>query len=102
VQLRCDGWRGLWLLLALVGVKVESLLQLTAKRLGGLGVSDVIKKSDERFVLYVRPFDSDDVILPKPRPPLLSRLFSFTPFPVRIDQDLLIRICLTSLMVIDR
>lgn len=78
----------LWLLLALVGVKVAGLLQSTAKRLGGLSVSDVIKKSDQRFVLYLRPFDTDDVTLPKPRLPLLSRLFSFTPFPVRIEQEL--------------
>jgi hypothetical protein len=78
----------LWLLLALAGVKVAGLLQSTAKRLGGLSVSDVIRKSDERFVLYLRPFDADDVILPKPRLPLLSRLFSFTPFPVRIEQEL--------------
>ena len=31
----------LWLLLALVGVKVAGLLQSTAKRLGGLSISDV-------------------------------------------------------------
>lgn len=48
----------------------------------------MIKKSDQQFVLYLRPFDADDVILPKPRLPLLSRLFSFTPFPVRIEQEL--------------
>jgi hypothetical protein len=78
----------LWLLLALIGVKVASLLQSIAKRLGGLSVSDVIKKPGEQFVLYLRPFDTDDVILPKPRLPLLSRLFSFTPFPVRIEQEL--------------
>ena len=78
----------LWLLLALVGVKGASLLQSTAKRLGGLGVSDILKKPNERFVLYLRPFDTDDVVLPKPRLPLLSRLFSFTPFPVRIEQEL--------------
>ena len=64
------------------------MLQSTAKRLGGLGVSDVIKKSDQQFVLYLWPFDADEVILPKPRLPLLSRLFSFTPFPVRIEQEL--------------
>jgi hypothetical protein len=78
----------LWLLLAVGGVKGASLLQSTAKRLGGLGVSDVLKKPNERFVLYLRPFDTDDVVLPKPRLPLLSRLFSFTPFPVRIEQEL--------------
>ena len=85
----------LWLLLSLVGVKGASLLQSIAKRLGGLSVSDVIRKSDERFVLYLRPFDTDDVILPKPSLPLLSRLFSLTPFPCGSSRS-----CLTSRMVI--
>jgi len=76
------------LLLALAGVKVATLLQSTAKRLGGLSISDVIKKSDDRFLLYLRPFDIDEVILPTPRLPLLSRLISFRPFPVRIEEEL--------------
>jgi hypothetical protein len=76
------------LLLALAGVKAASLLQSTAKRLGGLSVSDVLKTSDDRFLLYLRPFDTDDVILPRPRLPLISRLFSFRPFPVRIEEEL--------------
>ncbi len=76
------------MLVALVAFKIATLLQSTAKRLGVLSVSDVIKKPNERFVLYLRPFDADNVILPKPRLPLLSRLFSFTPFPVRIEQEL--------------
>ena len=76
------------MLVALVVFKIATLLQSTAKRLGVLSVSDVIKKPNERFVLYLRPFDADNVILPKPRLPLLSGLFSFTPFPVRIEQEL--------------
>ena len=76
------------ILVAVVVFKIATLLQSTAKRLGVLSVSDVIKKPNERFVLYLRPFDADNVILPKPRLPLLSRLFSFTPFPVRIEQEL--------------
>jgi hypothetical protein len=76
------------MLVALVAFKIATLLQSAAKRLGVLSVSDVIKKPNERFVLYLRPFDADNVILPKPRLPLLSRLFSFTPFPVRIEQEL--------------
>ena len=76
------------MLVALVAFKIATFLQATAKRLGVLSVSDVIKKPNERFVLYLRPFDADNVILPRPRLPLLSRLFSFTPFPVRIEQEL--------------
>jgi hypothetical protein len=78
-------WSLLW---ALAGVKVAGLLQSSAKRLGGLSVSDVLRKSDDQFLLYLRPFDTDDVILPRPRLPLFSRLFSFRPFPVRIEEEL--------------
>jgi hypothetical protein len=78
----------LGLVLALVGVAAASLLQSWAKRLGGLGVADVLRKPTDRFVLYLRPFDTDDVILPKPLLPLLSSLLSFRPFPVRIEEEL--------------
>ena len=73
---------------AFAGVKLAALLQSTAKKLGGLRVSDVVKNTDDKFVLYLRPFDLDDVILPKPRLPLASRLFSFRPYPVRIEEEL--------------
>ena len=92
---RCRALSSVWgseisisLLLALAGVKGAALLQSFAKRLGGLSVSDVIKNSDDQFLLYLRPFDTDDVILPKPRLPWLSSLFSFRPFPVRIEEEL--------------
>jgi hypothetical protein len=75
-------------LLALGGIKIAALLQSTAKRLGGLSVSDVLKRSDDRFLLYLRPFDIDDLILPKPQLPLLSRLLTFRPFPARIEEEL--------------
>ncbi len=78
----------LGLLLAIAGVKVAALLQSSAKRLGGLSVADVLKRPDERFLLYLRPFDSDEVLLPKPKLPLLSRFLSFRPFPVRIEEEL--------------
>ncbi len=80
----------IWLLLpcALVGVKVAALLQSLAKRLGGLSLSDVIKTPDDRFVLYLRPFDLDQVILPRPRLSLGNRFFSFRPYPVRIEEEL--------------
>jgi hypothetical protein len=48
------------LVLAIAGVKVAALLQSTAKRLGGLSVADVIKRPDDQFLLYLRPFDTDD------------------------------------------
>src|ERR1700751_469622 len=74
--------------IAFIGIRVAALMQTVAKRLGVLSVSDVIKRPGDRFVLYLRPFDTDDVILPKPRLPLLSKLLSFRPFPVRIEEEL--------------
>ena len=78
----------LGMLLAMAGVATASLLQSSAKRLGGLSIADVLKRPDDRFLLYLRPFDTDDVILPKPLLPLLSSLLSFRPFPVRIEEEL--------------
>ena len=37
---------------AFAGVKLAALLQSTAKKLGGLRVSDVVKNTDDKFVLY--------------------------------------------------
>jgi hypothetical protein len=39
------------------------------------------EEAHDPFVLYLRPFDTDNVILPKPLLPLLSSLLSFRPFP---------------------
>ena len=73
---------------ALGGVKLAALLQSTAKKLGGLSVSDLVKNHGDTFLLYLRPFDLDDVILPKPWLPLGSRLFMLRPYPVRIEEEL--------------
>jgi hypothetical protein len=73
--------------LSLVGVQAGALLQSVAKRLGGLSISDVVRNPNDRFVLYLRPFDTDDVILPKPRLPFWSRLLSLRPFPARIEEE---------------
>ena len=78
----------LTLLLAVAGVKGAAWLQSTAKRLGGLSVSDVLRRPGDPFLLYLRPFDTDDVILPAPRLPPFSRLFSFRPLAVRIEEEL--------------
>lgn len=82
-------WTMPWfLLLALVGVKGAALLRSWARRLGGLSVGDVLKPGEDSFVLYLRPFDADEIVLPKPRLPLLSRALSLRPFPVRIEEEL--------------
>jgi hypothetical protein len=41
-----------------------------------------------RFVLYLRPFDTDDVVLPTPKLPPWSRLFSYRPLAVRVEEEL--------------
>lgn len=78
----------LWVVLSLVGVRVAAFMQSAAKTIGGLSVSDVLKNSDDRFVLYLRAFDTDDVTLPKPRLPLLSKLLTMNPFPPRVEEEL--------------
>jgi hypothetical protein len=76
------------LVLSIVGLRAGTLMQSVAKRLGALSISDVLKKTDDRFVLYLRPFDADEVTLPKPRLPLFSKLLSFRPFPARLEEEL--------------
>src|SRR5262245_45353171 len=73
--------------LSLLGLKAAALLQSVGKRLGGLSISDVVRNPHDRFVLYLRPFGADDVILPKPRLPFWSRVLSLRPFPVRIEEE---------------
>ena len=73
--------------MSLVGLKAAALLQSVAKRLGGLSISDVVRNPADRFLLYLRPFDTDDVVLPKPRLPFWSALLSFRPFPVRVEEE---------------
>jgi hypothetical protein len=76
----------LGLTFSLLGMRVAAFMQSAAKTLGGLGVSDVLKSPDDRFALYLRAFDTDEVILPKLRLPLLSKLFTMRPFPVRVEE----------------
>ena len=73
--------------LSLIGLKAAALMQSGAKRLGSLSVSDVVRNPNDRFVLYLRPFGADDVVLPKPRLPFWSRLISLRPFPARIEEE---------------
>jgi len=63
-------------------------LQAFSRRVGAQNVDRALKASEGRFVLYLRPFSVDDVVLPKPRLPFFSRLLSFRPFPVKIEEEL--------------
>ncbi len=77
-----------WLGISILGFKVGMLMQSGSRYLGGLSVSEVLRNPNQRFVLYLRPFDVDEVILPKPRLSILSKLISFRPFPARIEEEL--------------
>jgi hypothetical protein len=65
-----------------------SFAAIDHKAASGRSVADVIKKPDDQFLLCLRPFDTDDVILPMPRLPLLGSFLSFRPFPVHIEEEL--------------
>ena len=69
------------------------------KRLGGLSIADVLKRPDDRFLLYLRPFDTDNVILPKPLLPLTPASAAFVhanSFAVRIEEEADIRTSLPT------
>jgi len=77
-----------WMVVAFGAMKLGALLQTISKRVGALTASDVLKRGDDRFLLYLRPFSADDVELPKARLPFLSAAFSFRPFPTRMEEEL--------------
>jgi hypothetical protein len=70
------------------GLGVAAGFQAAAKRLGGSSISDVLRSPTDRFVLYLRSFEADRVVLPKPRLPFLSGLLSLRPFPLRVEDEL--------------
>jgi len=79
---------GLWLILAFIGLRLAILVQSSARKLGSLSVSEALGDSKRRYILYLRSFTADEIILPKPRLPLLSKLMSLRPFPVQIEEEL--------------
>ncbi|MGE0502263.1 MAG: hypothetical protein AB7O76_15080 [Rhizobiaceae bacterium] len=74
--------------LALGGLAAAGLLRGGARRLGGLSVGDALRSSSGRFILYLRPFEVDEVRLPKPKLPLLGRLIAFLPYRPRVEEEL--------------
>lgn len=80
----------LWFGISLIGFCVVApKIQAKARAIGALSVHDILRKGAERFVLYLRPFDTDDVKLPKPRLPALSELFEFRrPLEIPVEQEL--------------
>ena len=80
--------------LALLGVWIGSAMQALSKRIGGLALGDAIG-AGSAFVLYLRPFDVDSVVLPRPKLPILS---SATPEAA----DLVARTGVSDLSLSDR
>jgi len=79
---------GLWLIPAFIGMRLAILVQSSARKLGSLSVSEALGDSKRRYILYLRSFTADEIILPKPRLPLLSKVLSLRPFPVHIEEEL--------------
>lgn len=77
----------IWLPLSLLGMQGGALMQSLAKQLGGLSVGTILKERKGGYILYLRSFAVDSVVLPRPRLTLLSRLVSFRPFPVKIEEE---------------
>jgi hypothetical protein len=59
-----------------------------AKRIGALSVHEILEDQRQDYVLYLRSFGTDEVRLPQPKLPLLSRILSPWPIPVRVEQEL--------------
>jgi hypothetical protein len=78
----------LWVILAFIGIRLSVLGQSTARKLSSLSVREALGDSKQRYVLYLRSFTADETILPKPRLPVLSRVLSLRPFPVRLEEEL--------------
>ena len=79
---------GLWVILTFIGIRLSVLGQSTARKLSSLSVREALADSKQKYVLYLRSFTADQTILPKPRLPVLSKVLSLRPFPVRIEEEL--------------
>ena len=79
---------GLWLILAFIGIRLAILVQSSARKLGSLSVTEALGDSKQRYILYLRSFTADEIILPKPKLPLLSKVLSLRPFPVHVEEEL--------------
>jgi hypothetical protein len=79
---------GLWLIPAFIGTRLAILVQSSARKLGSLSVREALGDSKRRYILYLRSFTADEIILPKPRLPLLSKVLYVRPFPLHIEEEL--------------
>ncbi len=77
-----------WLVIALAGLRVAALLRSGARYFGALSIPEVLSDRNKPFVLYLRPFDTDGIVLPKPSMPFFTRFVTFRPFPASIEEEL--------------
>jgi hypothetical protein len=77
-----------WLVVSIFAIKLSLTAQAAAKKLGAISAHEVLKTPREKYVLYLRSFETDDVRLPRPRLPLLSRLMSPWSIPARVEEEL--------------
>jgi hypothetical protein len=85
---RFTAFAAIGLVVAFGGLRVSSLLQSAARYLGSLSLPEALPDRSRPFALYLRPFDTDAVTLPKPRMPFITKLLTFRPFPARIEEEL--------------
>lgn len=76
-----------WIAVSIVGIRLSLTLHARGKKLAALSVREVLTKPDEKYLLYLRPFASDDVKLPLPRLPLVSRLMAPLPFRTLAEEE---------------
>ncbi|MGD9883300.1 MAG: hypothetical protein AB7U95_24635 [Reyranella sp.] len=77
----------LWLALSVMGIKLSLALHANAKKLSASSVRDILKNSGKRYILYLRSFGSDDIRLPRPRLPLISRIMAPSRFKSLAEEE---------------
>ena len=78
----------IWLAVALAGLRLAALLRSGARYFGALSIPEILRNRSRPFILYLRPFDTDEIVLPKPSMPFFTRFVTFRPFPARMEEEL--------------
>jgi len=82
------GWALIWVLASLAGMRFFPTASAFARRMAALSVHEVLRDPSQNYVLYLRSFGADEVRLPPPKLPLLSRVASPSPIPARVEEEL--------------
>ena len=78
----------LWLAISIAFIKFALTGQAWAKKMATLSVHEILEKPKEKYLFYLRSFQSDDITLPRPRLPLLSWLLAPLPFSALVEEEL--------------